>query len=217
MAQSEPIHTKFPQPVDDFPALARRAREEDEELSGLLIRDLQLEREDLSGLVLQDVDFDHCRLPDCDWFGTSFSDVTFHTCDLSGGNFENSYWLRFACHETKALGVRLQNCRMRRGLLEQGRFSAANWNQSRLREVRFSSSALTGSFFSRCTFTGVEFQQCDLNQVNFFHTPLEHVDLTTCTIDVLVLSEHCDELKGAVVDLYQAAELSRRMGLVVKL
>jgi len=106
---------------------------------------------------------------------------------------------------------------MRRGLLEQGRFSAANWNQSRLREVRFSSSALTGSFFSRCTFTGVEFQQCDLNQVNFFHTPLEHVDLTTCTIDALVLSEHCDELKGAVVDLYQAAELSRRMGLVVKL
>ena len=150
MAQSEPIHTKFPQPVDDFPALARRAREEDEELSGLLIRDLQLEREDLSGLVLQDVVFDHCRLPDCDWFGTSFSDVTFHTCDLSGGNFENSYWLR-------------------------------------------------------------------LNQVNFFHTPLEHVDLTTCTIDELVLSEHCDELKGAVVDLYQAAELSRRMGLVVKL
>ena len=217
MAQSEPIRTKFPQPVEDFPTLARTAREEDEELSGLLIRDLHLEKEDLSGLVLQDVVFDHCRLPGCDWFGTSFSDVTFHTCDLSGGNFENSYWLRFACHETKALGIRLQNCRMRHGLLEQGRFSAANWNQSRLREVRFSSSALTGSFFSRCIFTGVEFQQCDLSQVNFFHTPLEHVDLTTCTIDALVLSEHCDELKGAVVDLYLAAELSRRMGLVVKL
>ena len=76
MAQSEPIHTKFPQPVEDFPTLARTAREEDEELSGLLIRDLHLEKEDLSGLVLQDVVFDHCRLPGCDWFGTSFSDVT---------------------------------------------------------------------------------------------------------------------------------------------
>ena len=95
MAQSEPIHTKFPQPVEDFPTLARTAREEDEELSGLLIRDLHLEKEDLSGLVLQDVVFDHCRLPGCDWFGTSFSDVTFHTCDPSGGNFENRYWLRF--------------------------------------------------------------------------------------------------------------------------
>ena len=42
------------------------------------------------------------------------------------------------------------------------------------------------------------------------------MDFSDSDISDLVLSDDCSELKGAVVDLYQAAELSRRMGLVIK-
>ena len=45
---------------------------------------------------------------------------------------------------------------------------------------------------------------------------LKDVDLTTCDIDALTLSESCAELRGAVVDLWQAAGLARRLGLIIK-
>ena len=38
----------------------------------------------------------------------------------------------------------------------------------------------------------------------------------TSQIDGLVLSDSCEELRGLTVDLYQAAELSKRLGLMIK-
>ena len=42
------------------------------------------------------------------------------------------------------------------------------------------------------------------------------MDFTTSQIDGLVLSDSCEELRGLTVDLYQAAELSKRLGLMIK-
>ena len=86
----------LPQPVEHFPALALEAREEEVPLTGLLVRDQDLTGADLSGLELRSVTFEHCRFPGCDWWGASFTDVSFHTCDLSGGRIDGSWWLRFS-------------------------------------------------------------------------------------------------------------------------
>lgn len=42
------------------------------------------------------------------------------------------------------------------------------------------------------------------------------VDFSDSTIHGLVLSDDYSELQGAVVDLYQAAELAKRLGVVIK-
>ena len=51
---------------------------------------------------------------------------------------------------------------------------------------------------------------------SFFKTPLKGMDFTTCDIKGLVLSDECSEVRGAVMDLYQAAELAKRLGIVIK-
>ena len=53
-------------------------------------------------------------------------------------------------------------------------------------------------------------------ETNLFQTPLAGVDLTTCTLQGLVLSESLTELRGAVLDRFQAAELARRFGVIVR-
>lgn len=216
MTDPHPKHAELPQAVDDFLSLSRQAQDDEEELSGLLVRGAVLEGEDLTGLTLRDVTFDHCRFPGCDWLGASFTDVTFHTCDLTGGNLDRTFWLRFALTECRAMGLRLQNCRMREGICAETRLSGANFTQGKLRQTVFSVSALNGAFFNSCTFTGVQFRDCDLTQAGFVHTLLKNVDFTTSQIDGLVLSEGCEELRGAIVDLYQAAGLARRLGVVIK-
>ena len=70
--------------------------------------------------------------------------------------------------------------------------------------------------FPHSHFSQVSFAHCDLTGANFVHTMLKDVDLTTCDIDALTLSESCAELRGAVVDLWQAAGLARRLGLIIK-
>lgn len=212
----QPSQKNIPQPVEDFLSLAQEAAEEEETLLGLRIARAALTGEDLSGLSLQDVVFEDCRFPGCDWRGASFTGVIFHNCDLSGGNFDRTFWLRCRCEETRALGLRLQNCRLRESAWVQCRLSGANFSGGKLRQVDFSDSALDGSFFHDCLFTGVTFQNCDLSQAGFVHTALKNVDFTTAQIGGLTLSEGFPELRGAVVDLFQAADLARRLGLVIK-
>ena len=51
---------------------------------------------------------------------------------------------------------------------------------------------------------------------SFYKTALTGVDLTSCTLSGPVFSDTAWELKGAIVDLYQAAALAKRFGVVIR-
>lgn len=55
-----------------------------------------------------------------------------------------------------------------------------------------------------------------LNRANLFGTALRGLDLRGCEIEGILISDEKKELAGVVVDLYQAAELARLMGLVIR-
>lgn len=61
----------------------------------------------------------------------------------------------------------------------------------------------------------VVLEQTDLTGAELFRTPLAGVDLTTCTLDGIVLSETCAELKGATIHASQAAVVARILGITV--
>ena len=69
---------------------------------------------------------------------------------------------------------------------------------------------------SGCRVKGLTLERCALTRVNFFQTPLAGVDLTSCTLTEPVFSASAGELKGAVMDLFQAAQLARRFGVIIK-
>ena len=112
----------------------------------------------------------------------------------------------------------------------------AQFARSSLRAVSFTGCRLAGSGFaalrarqtlwkgcdlSRCALTAgqlkdVAFSDCDLTAAQFFRTPLNGIDLTSCRLDGLVLSDGAPELRGAIVDRWQAAELARFLGLVLR-
>ena len=87
-----------------------------------------------------------------------------------------------------------------------------NYEKSKLKSVAFLRSDLSGSFFSHCKLTAVTFADCALTQSSFVQTPLKGLDLTTDRIGGLTLSEDLHELRGVTLDLYQSADLARRLG-----
>ena len=46
-----------------------------------------------------------------------------------------------------------------------------------------------------CVWKGVAYSECNLTGVRFFHTPLAGVDLTTCRLEELILSDAGEELR----------------------
>ena len=109
------------------------------------------------------------------------------------------------------LESKLKKCALTGTSLRYANFSRSVWDGTSLRHCDLRETALSEMRLSKVTLERVE-----LGGAELFRTSLAGVDLTTCAIDALVLSEGCRELQGAVVDLWQAAGLARRLGVIVK-
>ena len=70
--------------------------------------------------------------------------------------------------------------------------------------------------YTSCKLKNFKVIRVRMAETSFFHTPLAGIDFTSCELRALALSQESTELKGAVVDLYQAAELAKRLGLIIK-
>ena len=69
---------------------------------------------------------------------------------------------------------------------------------------------------SGCRWKGLSLERCRLTGANLFRTSLGGLDLSSCQLEGLILSERGDELRGAVVGLAQAAQLAKRLGIIIK-
>ncbi len=78
-----------------------------------------------------------------------------------------------------------------------------------LRECRFVKAWLT-----QCRHRGLELESCDLSQANLLHTPLKGLDLTSCRLDEVSLA--AEDLAGSTMNIYQAAQFARLLGIRVR-
>ena len=101
-------------------------------------------------------------------------------------------------------------------VIRECNFNYANFDFSKLEHIHFSDSQLNGSFLTQCRCKAVEWSRVSLENASFFKTVMKGMDLTDSTIHGLQLSDDCTEIRGAVVDVYQAAELAKYLGVVIK-
>ena len=62
----------------------------------------------------------------------------------------------------------------------------------------------------------MELSEVDLTGAELFRAGLGGLDLSRCTIDNIVLSQSCAELKGAVIAPHQAPVVARILGTKVQ-
>ena len=79
-----------------------------------------------------------------------------------------------------------------------------------MRRCDLRETVLSGMRLSR-----VLLERVELGGAELFGTSLAGVDLTTCGIGGLVLSDGCRELRGAKIAPEQAAEVARLMGVEI--
>lgn len=70
------------------------------------------------------------------------------------------------------------------------------------------------SYILECSFNKVGFKECDLSGSEFTNTPLKQIDFRDSDISEIALTGR--ELKDAIVSSFQAVELSRLLGIIIK-
>ena len=201
--------------MSTFSQLLAQAREEDRLPMGLSFTQEIVEGLDLSELEFRDAVFRKCRFLGCDFSGAAFLGCRLEGCDLSGCRLPGSFWRD--CHLTgcKADGADFRRSRLRDTeltgcLFRSVPFTGGRWDRIDVKDCNFTESVL-----SELHLSGVVFDRANLTGAELFHTPLTGMDLTTCTLDGIVLSETCAELKGATIHASQAAVVARILGITV--
>lgn len=202
--------------IFDMIELLQEARENETEIEEIHIKSSYLVGEDMKGLRFSNVLFENVRLMECDLQKCSFIDVVFKNCDLSNCDMSQGYFNRCEFITDKAIGLKLTKTIMKdvaiiESNLEYANLTGISMNAAELINSNFGSASIT-----ECKLKNITCDQAEFINTNFFKTPLKGIDFTKSTLIGIIVSNEGTELKGAIVDLYQAAEIAKLLGIVIR-
>lgn len=191
-------------------------KEEDERIQEVWLKNVTVIGEDLSGLCFSRVKFENCNFTGCSFEKAEFSDVVFISCNFSNCVFHDSFWRRTKIRSSKGTGAKITGSSLKDVAISDCSMEYVNFDDSKLECFLVEDSDMENGNFAQCRCKQVWWNGVRLKNASFFKTPLKGMDFTTCEIKGIVLSDECSEVRGAVMDLYQAAELAARLGVVIK-
>ncbi len=203
------------EPSDPLEALLE-AKEEEEELTGLLLRGIQAAGCDFSGIRLKGVVLENCRFSSCRFSAGSLTDLRVRACDFSYCDFTAAYFSRCRLESVKGVGIRAAESRMADQRWTDCNFRYGNFHGSKIRYLAVRDCDLSESFFTACQWKEMEIRNTSLRGASLTNTPLKGLDLSDCAIEGIIVSDPPWELRGLTVDLYQAAALAALLGLRMK-
>lgn len=161
--------------------------------------------------------FDNCTLHACNFRKASFIDVVFQTCDLSNTEFQNAYFERCRFISCKCLGVNMSDTVIKKTVFEESNLQYSYFDRSRMTDVVFEEIDFTEASMAEATLKKFQPNKSKFLKNNFHRTLLATVDFTNSELAAPIVSSPPVELKGATIDMFQAANLIGLWGIIVKL
>lgn len=128
---------------------------------------------------------------------------------------EGLYLKNCLIEDCKITGCKLPNSSLKEVRCKQSAFQYCNFNESKFDKVILDQSKMTACEISSCKISSFLLDTADLSGSNFFKTFLKGVDLTNTDIGAIEISRDLSELRGATINIRQAAQLIRHFGIQV--
>ena len=129
--------------------------------------------------------------------------------------FTASFWKKTQLQASKAAGNNFNQATFKETQLDNASFRYANCVGSRWEHCLLSNCDFREAFLSEVKFTAVQLDQVDFTGADFFKTMLKNIDLSACTIEGILVSDSFAELRGCRMNLFQAAEIARLLGISI--
>lgn len=175
------------------------------------LSDLDLEFFEFHGLELE-----RCALQGLRGAKASFYDCVLRECDLSGAQFEEAYFARCRLEGCKLEGAQLTKSFWRSCRVYDCMCRYSNWGEATLEGVTLRGCDLREGFLSEVRLRArTRFERCSLVRADLFRTTLKGMDLSTCDLAGISVSDTHAELRGMRIAPEQAVDLVGMLGVVV--
>ncbi len=185
---------------------------------GIIVENKKIEKIEEFDFNSEEVEFEKCIFKDCKINGSFekavFHDVIFDGCDFSNCLFREGSFIRVEIKNSKFVGCDFTDSRIYHFSSNDTIYKYANFSHTNLEEVIFENCNLSNSSFSECKIKHIYFENSELTQAQLFRTKLKSIDLSTCDINGIITS--IEDIEGAIVNNFQAIELSKLMGIIIK-
>lgn len=192
-----------------------KARVEDDRIFDIVFVKEDLENLDMSEMKFENVVFRKCRFINCLFEKAIFYNSIFEDCDLSGCKFTAGYWKASKIVGSKGSGSNFKLCTFKNFELVETKFQYGNFSNSLWEAAQITKCELPESCFAEIKFRSILFSTTNLKRVDFFKTSLKGINLSTCDIEGIMVSDTYYELKGLKVKPMQAVALSLLLGIKV--
>lgn len=173
-------------------------------------------RADLASLEIEGSRVERCSYVGCDFSRAVFTDVAFSGCDFSNCDFSESNFMRCTFCSCKFTGADFREASLQLIDMRDSTCSYTSFAKARLEDVSVAASDFSHADIVEARFRRASFDDVRFIGTSFFRTDLFGVDLTTCQLADIVLSDAMGELRGCTMDLYQAAGIAQRLGVIVE-
>lgn len=207
---------QLPSADSDLYSCAWRCRQEEQDIEQVRFSGEHIEEEDFSGLNFDTVIFENCTLIRCRFKGADFKTALFKNCQLPGCSFTGSWFNSTEFDNCQLVGTDFSQCSISNTFFTDCAMAMANFTETKLEQCTIATCDLTEAFFANCKLKKLQMDKNQCIGTEFFKTKLKDVDFTTCILEGIRVSSENGELKGAKVNFFQAAELAKMLGIVIK-
>ena len=172
---------------------------------------------DLQFFEIHGSHFEHCSFCGANLGKASFYDCTFLGCDFSNVRMDNAFFAR-----SRLEGCKLEGAQLTGAIFRSTRLVGCHCRYANMGEAKFEGAVLEECDLREAFLNEVRFAKrsrlngCSLVRADFFRTPLKGMDLSTCDIAGIAVSDTRQELHGAIICAEQAVDVVGMLGLRVK-
>lgn len=200
------------QKIDD---LNSELEENYQELEYKIIENINLKNEKIYDTKIEKSKFHSVEILEGKLENNTFIDVIFDNCNFSNTSFENSAFIRCEFNNCKLAGSNLAETRIYNVTFNDTNANYINLSISSIENVCFNKTTLRNSNFQENKLKNVYFQNnTDLTQAQVFKTSFKNIDLSNAIIDGIAISQ--EDIKGAIIESFQAIDLLYLLGVKIK-
>lgn len=202
--------------IDDFLSCVQDFLAEELPICEIDSREERIEGAELVKIEIRNSIFKNCTFHICDFEKSSFIDVIFQACDFSNSKFQEAYFERCQFVSCKCIGIDMSHTVVKNTVFEKSNLQYAYFNKTKITDVLFDHIDFTEASIIESKLKRFAVMNSKFINTNFFKTMLENVDFSNSELVTPLVSMPPAELKGSIINMFQAANLIGLWGIRVK-
>lgn len=194
--------------------LENKTTYENDELCYGMYQDVFIEQIKTPHFKINECHFKNTDFFECEWEYIDGMDIIFENCDLSNIIMSDGSLHRIIFKNCKLIGCDFSGSSIHDLQMYECNAAYSNFSFGNIKNMIAQQCDFTQSSFNETKLKNIQINECNFIKTEFIHTPLKDIDFSNSNIEGIHIST--DSLYGIIVNPYQAMDLAKLLGIIIK-